>query len=128
MNDIPELISLAELIEQVKADLLASAPTAPAVFFIDGVEVTAQVLAQRQRMEGGKAGLRLSVLGAKAEAGVDSHTTVAADRIQTVKVHLTPLIDKAEAMTRLAEDERERVRAEAVQAVMRGSRDGGDAV
>ena len=128
MNDTHELISLAELIEQVKLDLIAGAPAAPAAFFVDGVEVTAQVVARRQRAEGGRAGLSLSVLGAKAEAGVDSQTTVAADRIQTVKVHLTALIDKAEAMARLSDDERERVRDEAAQAVMRGSRNGGDAV
>jgi hypothetical protein len=59
MNDSLELISLAELIEQVKADLLAGArggPGAKPVFFVDGVEVTAQVVVRRERNEGGKAG------------------------------------------------------------------------
>ncbi len=51
MNKSIEMISLSELIEPIKADLLGPADPSGArnpLFFIDAVEVTAQVVEQRK--------------------------------------------------------------------------------
>lgn len=78
MSEQVELISLADLIEQVKADLLSKGAGDNPAFFIDGVEVAAQVVARRDKAEGGKAGLGISlaVLGLKADAGIHTKTTL----------------------------------------------------
>ncbi len=89
-----ESIGLAELIEQVKAELLASptdqkkAKTAP-FLFVESVELELQVTVKKE----GKAGIKVDVLsvgGAEAGGGIGQ------DKIQKVKVKLSPLYDKEE--------------------------------
>ena len=89
-----ESIELAEFIEQVKAELLASptdqkkAKTAP-FLFVESVELELQVTVKKE----GKAGIKVDVLsvgGAEAGGGIGQ------DKIQKVKVKLSPLYDKEE--------------------------------
>jgi hypothetical protein len=120
-----ELISLSELIEQIKQDLLATPaadPTSP-LFMVDGVEITAQVVVKRERAEGGKAGLKLSVLGFGADAGVDTKTTVGAQLTQTLSIKLSPLLNKTDYLESLSREEQDRLRAGMAQALVRGARD-----
>ncbi len=123
MIESVELISLSELIEQIKADLMLGASAEGArdpLFFVEGVEVTAQVVARREKGEGGKAGLSLSVLGFKADAGVDSKTTVGNQLTQTVSIKLTPLLSKEEYLRRLTPEQQARMEETAAKAVVRG--------
>ncbi|NEO46506.1 MAG: hypothetical protein F6K55_21200, partial [Moorea sp. SIO4A3] len=83
-------IGLAELIEQVKGELLTPAqdPTAP-FLFVESVELELQVTFKKE----GKAGIKMNVLsvgGAEAGGGVGQ------DQIQKVKVKLSPLYSKEE--------------------------------
>lgn len=117
-----ELISLSELIEQIKQDLLAKPvgdATSP-LFMVDGVEITAQVVVKREKAEGGKAGLKLSVLGFGADAGVDTKTTVGAQLTQTLSIKLSPLLDKADYLDSLSPEERGTHRRAMLQALVRG--------
>lgn len=127
MSESVELISLAELIEQVKVDLLSgggSTATQTPVFFVDAVEVTAQVVARREKGEGGKAGLSLSVLGVKADAGIDTKTTLGSQLTQTITIKLSPLLTKDAYLARLAPDHREEIEDAAAKALARGGEDG----
>ena len=125
MDEQLELISLAELIERIKTDLLTTAGDRPA-FFIDGVEVTAQVVARRDRAEGGKAGvgISLAVLGLKADAGLDTRTTLGSQLTQGVTIRLSPLLSKEEYLAGLEAGERDRVMQTAADVVTRGTRRG----
>ena len=87
-------IGLSELIEQVKAELLAppkdkdKAKTTP-FLFVESVELELQVTVKKE----GKAGVKVDVLsvgGAEVGGGVGQ------DKIQKVKVKLSPLFDKEE--------------------------------
>jgi hypothetical protein len=87
-------IGLAELIEQVKAELLTppkdknKAKTTP-FLFVESVELELQVTVKRE----GKTGVKVNVLsvgGAEAGGGISK------DRIQKVTVKLSPLFDKEE--------------------------------
>jgi hypothetical protein len=123
VNESIELISLAELIEQVKADLLgqtATTGTSAPVFFVDAVEITAQVVAQREKGEGGRAGLSLSVLGFKADAGIDTKTTLGSQLTQTVTIKLSPLLSKDAYLARLAPDQRQGIEDTAAAVIARG--------
>jgi hypothetical protein len=125
MSSDIELISLAELIAKIKSDLLA--PVDPTdhrspLLFVDGVEVTAQVVAKRKKGEGGKAGLSLSVLGFGADAGIDSKTTVTDELTQKVTIGLSPLLDKSDYLASLGPDERARL----ARTLQRGAVRGGD--
>lgn len=108
MSESVEFISLSELIEQVKVDLLSGGgPSAPGpLLFVEAVEVSAQVVARREKGEGGKAGLSLSVLGFKADAGIDTTTTVGSQLTQSVTIKLSPLVGKAEYFQGLNADEK----------------------
>jgi hypothetical protein len=87
-------IGLAELIEQVKAELLApptdteKAKTAP-FLFVESVELELQVTVKRDA----KAGVKVDVVSV---AGVDAGSSVGQDKIQKVKVKLSPLYEKEE--------------------------------
>ncbi len=123
MSSDVELISLAELIAQVKSDLLAPvdpADRASPLLFVDGVEVTAQVVAKREKGEGGKAGLSLSVLGFGVDAGLDSRTVLTRDLTQTVTVRLSPLLGKSDYLAGLAPEERRRLDATLRKGAVRG--------
>lgn len=122
-----ELISLSELITKVKSDLLSQTgldnKNNP-LLFLEEVEITAQVVAKREKGEGGKAGLSLSVLGFGADAGVDTKTTVASELTQTVTVKLSPLFGKAEYVQRLSPEDKAKVLGTVQQGAVRGRDDG----
>jgi hypothetical protein len=120
-----ELISLSELIEQIKQDLLAepAADATPPLFVVDGVEITAQVVVKREKAEGGKAGLALSVLGFGADAGVDTKTRVGAELTQTLSIKLSPLFNKGDYLARLQPEQRARLEAAFAAGVVRGPQD-----
>ncbi len=87
-------IGLSELIEQVKAELLAppqdkdKAKTAP-FLFVESVELELQVTVKKE----GKAGVKVDVLSiGGAELGSGSGQ----DKIQKIKVKLSPLFEKEE--------------------------------
>jgi hypothetical protein len=122
MTDQPELISLADLIDQIKTDLLDKRPTGTPAFFIDAVEVTAQVVVSRKRSEGGDAGvgLNLSVLGFKAEASIDTRSDIGSQMTQQVTIKLSPLVEKADYKQGLVAEALDTVEAQAAQAVARG--------
>jgi len=126
MSEQLELISLADLIEQIKTDLLTKGAGANPAFFIDGVEIAAQVVARREKAEGGKAGLGISlaVLGLRADAGVDTKTTLGSQLTQTVTIKLSPLLSKEQYLAQLGDPERERVTQTAAKVVARGTRGG----
>ncbi|NEO75340.1 trypco2 family protein [Moorena sp. SIO4G3] len=83
-------IGLAELIEQVKGELLTPAQDTTAPFlFVESVELELQVTFKKE----GKAGIKMNVLsvgGAEAGGGIGQ------DQIQKVKVKLSPLYSKEE--------------------------------
>ncbi len=124
MSEQLELISLADLIEQIKTDLLTKGAGNNPAFFIDGVEIAAQVVARREKAEGGKAGLGISlaVLGLRADAGVDTKTTLGSQLTQTVTIKLSPLLSKEHYLAQLGDAERERVTGTAAKVVARGTR------
>jgi len=127
MMDNIELISLADLIDQVKRDLLKPAHSGgaePPLLYVDAIEVTAQVVAQRERGEGGKAGLSLSVLGLKANAGIDTTTSVGSQLTQAVTIKLSPLVTKTESLQGLSPTQREELAETASTGAVRGRRSG----
>ncbi|MBD2073043.1 hypothetical protein H6F86_03900 [Phormidium sp. FACHB-592] len=83
-------IGLAELIQQVKQELLSTVPgkakEAP-ILFVSGVEVEAQVTVKRE----GKAGIKIDVLSV---GGGELGGGVSRDDVHKVKVTLSPLFDK----------------------------------
>ncbi|WP_133512477.1 trypco2 family protein [Candidatus Thiosymbion oneisti] len=124
MSDQVELISLAELIEQIKTDLLTNAVSDNPAFFIDGIEVTAQVVARRDRAKGGKAstGINLAVLGLRADAGLDIKTALGSQLTQTVTIKLSPLLTKDESLGHLDPTSRYEVEHNAAEILIRGAR------
>jgi hypothetical protein len=118
-----ELISLAEVIEQIKTDLLTNPAGANPAFFIDGVEVTAQVVAHREKAEGNKAGvgIGLAVLGFKANAGVDTKTTLGNQSTQTVTIKLSPLLTKESYLASLDTAARDALVQSAAQVITRSA-------
>jgi hypothetical protein len=83
-------IGLAELIQQVKQELLSTVPgktkEAP-ILFVSGVEVEAQVTVKRE----GKAGIKIDVLSV---GGGELGGSISRDDVHKVKVTLSPLFDK----------------------------------
>ncbi|AFZ23662.1 hypothetical protein Cylst_1373 [Cylindrospermum stagnale PCC 7417] len=83
------LIGLAELIQQVKRELLTTSPTSPSnekdipFLSVDSVELELQVTVKKE----GKSGIKIYVL----EVGVGGSR----DDVQKVKVTLSPLVNKA---------------------------------
>jgi hypothetical protein len=129
MPAVVELISLSELIAKVKSDLLSQVTLAGEdnpMLFVDGIEITAQVVAKREKGEGGKAGLSLSVLGFGTSAGIDTKTTVASQLTQAVTIKLSPLIGKAEYVEGLEPAEKSKVLGIVKQALVRGQSGGGE--
>lgn len=94
-------IGLAELIQQVKQELLSTvtdqnstisgqAAAAP-ILFVGAVELEIKVTVSRE----GKGGVKIDVL---AVGGGELGGTVKREDVHTVKVSLSPLFDKAELM------------------------------
>ncbi|WP_088893321.1 trypco2 family protein [Leptolyngbya ohadii] len=87
-------IGLAELVEQVKRELLSTAPgqtkDAP-IFFVESVELELQVTVKRE----GKAGVKIDVVSI---GGGELGGGVSRDDVHKVKVSLSPLFDKKRLM------------------------------
>jgi len=86
-------IGLAELVEQVKQELLSAAPSKDNVpiFFVDNVELQLQVTVKRE----GQGQVKVDVVslgGAEVGGGISR------DDVHQVKVTLSPLFDKAQLM------------------------------
>ena len=85
-----QTIGLAELIQQVKQELLSTVPgkakEAP-ILFVSAVEVEAQVTVKRE----GKAGVKINVLSV---GGGELGGGISRDEVHKVKVTLSPLFDK----------------------------------
>jgi hypothetical protein len=79
-------IGLAELIEQVKQELLSQRNTSTPFFSVDQVELELQVTIQKE----GNAGIKIYVV----EAG----GKMSRDDVQRVTVTLTPLLNKQELL------------------------------
>jgi hypothetical protein len=90
-NSNEKSIGLAELIEQVKRELLSTAlgqtKDAP-ILFVDSVELELQVTVKRE----GKGGIKIDVV---AIGGAELRGTTGREDVHTVKVTLSPLFDKA---------------------------------
>lgn len=127
MSDELELISLSDLIAQVKADLLTSKNKPDPAFYIDGIEIAAQVVATTNKIEGGKAGIGLSVLGLKADAGIDTHTSLGSQLTQTVTIKLSSLLSREQYLEQVDEDERNKIKETAAKVLTRGG-DSADSV
>jgi hypothetical protein len=90
-------IELAELIQQVKEDLLSVTPgkdkDAP-FLFVESVELELQVTVKRTGKAGVKGNIKINVLGSGGEVGGEIGGDRAQDRTHKVKVKLSPLFDK----------------------------------
>ncbi len=112
----PELISLSDLIAQVKSDLLSRplvGDTEDPLYYLDSIELTAQVVASRTIDKGGNAGVSLSVLGFSAEVGGEVKSAGFAENTQTVRLTLSPLVDKAEFVKQQSPEVQQRIRESA---------------
>lgn len=87
-------IGLAELVEQVKKELLSSVPgnssDAP-ILFVESVELELKVTASRE----GNGGVKIDVLSI---GGGEVKGTLKRENVHTVKVKLSPLFDKERLM------------------------------
>lgn len=111
-------IGLSEFINQVKKDLLDTQEhDSVPLLAIEKVEVEVKVVADR--VEGGKAGLKLSVFGLGADAGVDTKTKK--ENAQTVKITLSPLLSKDQLLLRMHPEKREIIFQQGDRAIARGS-------
>ncbi|PSB33918.1 trypco2 family protein [Stenomitos frigidus] len=91
MSDQPQHpIGLAELIQQVKQELLATVPgktkEAP-ILLVSSVEVEVQVTVKRE----GKAGIKIDVV---AVGGGELGGGLSRDEVHKVKITLSPLFDR----------------------------------
>jgi hypothetical protein len=87
-------IGLADLIQQVKQDLLSTVPGKSAdapILFVESVELELKVAVRQE----GKGGIKIDVLSI---GGGEVGGAVSQDKTHTVKVKLSPLFDKARLM------------------------------
>jgi hypothetical protein len=87
-------IGLAELVEQVKRELLSNARADrnnPPLLFVDSVELELQVTVKRE----GKGGLKVNVVSV---GGGELGGAVSRNDVHKVKVTLSPLFDKSRLM------------------------------
>lgn len=94
-------IELAEFIQQVKEDLLSVTPgkdkDAP-FLFVESVELELQVTAKRTGKAGAKGSVKINVLGTGGEVGGELGGDIGREKVQKVKVKLSPLFDKDRLM------------------------------
>ncbi len=110
-------IGLSEFIEQVKKDLIVEQEQSAVPFLaIEKVEVEVKVIANL--VEGGKAGLKLSVFGLGADAGVNTKSKK--EDVQTVRITLSPLLTKDELLSRMAPEKKELIFQQGDRAITRG--------
>lgn len=100
-NNDQSSIELAEFIQQVKEDLLSVTPgkdkDAP-FLFVESVELELQVTAKRTGTAGTKGSIKINVLGTGGEVGAELGGNIGQEKIQKVKVKLSPLFDKDRLM------------------------------
>lgn len=93
-NQPAQSIGLAELVQQVKEELLSTVPgqssDAP-ILFVDSVELELKVTVSRE----GKGGVKINVL---SFGGGELGGTLKQEDVHTVKVNLSPLFDKERLM------------------------------
>lgn len=93
-NQPSQSIGLAELIQQVKKELLSTvpgqSPDAP-ILFVESVELELQVAVSRE----GTGGVKIDVL---AVGGGEIGGSFKRENVHTVKVSLSPLFDKERLM------------------------------
>jgi hypothetical protein len=93
-NQPPQSIGLAELIQQVKKELLSTVPgqssDAP-ILFVESVELELQVTVSRE----GTGGVKIDVL---SFGGGELGGNLKRENVHTVKVSLSPLFDKERLM------------------------------
>ncbi len=94
-------IELTEFIQQVKEDLLSVKPgkdkDAP-FLFVESVELELQVTAKRTGKAGAKGSVKINVLGTGGEVGGEVGGDIGREKVQKVKVKLSPLFDKDRLM------------------------------
>ena len=94
-------IELAEFIQQVKEDLLSVTvgkdKDAP-FLFVESVELELQVTAKRTGKAGAKGSVKINVLGTGGEVGGELGGDIGREKVQKVKVKLSPLFDKDRLM------------------------------
>ena len=94
-------IELAEFIQKVKEDLLSVTPgkdkDAP-FLFVESVELELQVTAKRTGKAGAKGSVKINVLGTGGEVGGELGGDIGREKVQKVKVKLSPLFDKDRLM------------------------------
>ena len=94
-------IELAEFIQKVKEDLLSVTPgkdkNAP-FLFVESVELELQVIAKRTGKAGAKGSVKINVLGTGGEVGAELGGDIGREKVQKVKVKLSPLFDKDRLM------------------------------
>ncbi len=111
-------IGLSEFIEQVKKDLLETQDQdSVPLLAIEKVEVEVKVVANR--VKGGKAGLKLSVFGIGADAGIDTKSKQ--ENAQTVKITLSPLLTKDQLLMRMTPQKQELVFQQGDKAIARST-------
>lgn len=87
-------IGLADLIQQVKKELLSTVPGESAdtpIMFVESVELELQVAVSRE----GGGGIKIDVL---SFGGAEAKGATSQERSHTVKVKLSPLFDKEKLM------------------------------
>ncbi len=114
-----ELISLADFIQQIKMDLAKQQSNDEAVFYIDGIEIEAQVVATKEQSSKADVGLKLSILNFGAGAGIADKT--AQVHTQKLKVSLSPIMGKDELKAQLAPEDIEKITEQARKTVFRGA-------
>jgi hypothetical protein len=93
-NQPPPSIGLAELIQQVKKELLSTVPGQSSdtpILFVESVELELQVTVSRE----GTGGVKIDVL---SFGGGELGGTLTRENVHTVKVSLSPLFDKERLM------------------------------
>ena len=92
-NDSGNAIGLAELVEQVKQELLSAAPSKDNVpiLFVDSVELQLQVTVKRERQS--KVKVEVVAIGGVEVGGGGSR-----DDVHQIKVTMSPIFDKTQLL------------------------------
>lgn len=91
---MPQSIGLADLIQQVKKELLSTVPGEygdTPIMFVESVDLELQVTVSRE----GGGGIKIDVL---SFGGAEASAAASQERSHTVKVKLSPLFDKEKLM------------------------------
>lgn len=97
-NNSGNAIGLAELVEQVKQELLSAAPSKDNVpiLFVDSVELQLQVTVKREGQGKIQGKIKVNVISVGgAEGGAEIGGGISRDDVHQVKITLSPLFDKS---------------------------------